>query len=154
MIRQGQRSFLLVVLFAAACGDNPTGSGVDQPIDGTWTLSGVYSEFDLLVQCRLSGEVRFQAVGGGVNTVTGSGDWMLDCLLNDGSRESISGSAAVTLGRLTGEDLSFDITECGFSGTYRSSSPSRIEGHSACNIAFTQTGFVAPIGSWQADRVQ
>lgn len=146
--------FFFIVLFAAACGDNGTGSSVDQPIDGTWILSGVYSEYDLVVQCRLSGEVELEAVGGGVNTVTGSGSWTLDCLLDDGSRESMSGSGAVTLARLTGENLSFDITDCGFTGTYRDSSPSRIKGHSACNIAFTQVGFVAPIGSWQADRVQ
>jgi hypothetical protein len=142
---------LLAVLVASlACGSD--GSGPEQPIDGEWEILGVYSDLDPVVRCRLEGEVSITAVGGGANTLTGAGTYTLDCDV-DGDAQTAEGGAAVERSSLTGDYLTLNFGDCGFIGTYRSTSPRIMKGHAVCNISFPQRGTVGLIGSWQADRI-
>ena len=90
-------------------------------------------------------------VGGGVNTVTGSGAYGQDWDVS-GDRTLIERSAALQNARLTGDQFSMTLGTCLFGGEYSASRSDRIHGTATCSLSLPGLATVSVIGSWEAAR--
>ncbi len=140
-----------VIVSFAACGSDATGP--EQPIDGEWEMLGLFSGFELQIECWLTGNLTLASDPSGANTITGTGTHVLDCRTED-ARPTIERTAPILNGRYTGEQLGITLGFCTLGATYQRNRPNVMTGGVAtCNVFVTGFAQVAVIGSWEAVRV-
>ena len=95
-----------------------------------------------------------QLVGGGVNTMTGSGSHALECDVQ-GESERVENAGSIRNGRYIADEMRMLFGDCDFIGTYVPTRPNSIRGTVVtCNVALMQTGHVGLVGSWEAIRME
>jgi hypothetical protein len=136
----------------AACGADQ-GPEVEQPIDGSWTLEGLFqSDIEGTVQCRWSGTLDLQQLPGGVNTIVGDGEYAFDCLA-PGPPLAPAVVATLQNSRLTGTDLSITFGACVLGAQYDRGRPADIyDGLGFCRLNFASTAPIDVAGAWRATR--
>lgn len=135
-----------VLLTAVACGGEEPLGIPDEPIDGSWSFDGVFSNLEADVRCRLTADVVLAA--GAVASLTGSGTTVLDCDVR-GTPERYEATSAVGAGRLTDGAISFGLGLCGFNGRYLGA---ELEGAAGCNFETSPSELVGTVGHWRAFR--
>lgn len=144
-------TFLLAGTALQACGDE-TPSGPELPVDGTWEMTGIFSDTVGFARCWMSGTVTLESVGGGVNTILGDGHSSLDCNVF-GEQQIWADTAVVDRGRLTGENLSLFLGQCSLGATYVRTESSFMSGIGVCTIWPSALGRTDLLGSWEGHRV-
>ncbi|MEM7415624.1 MAG: hypothetical protein AAF389_09035 [Gemmatimonadota bacterium] len=144
-------ALLLSAAALQACGDE-TPSGPELPIDGTWEMTGIFSDSVGFARCWLSGTMTLESVGGGVNTMVGDVSYSYDCNVF-GDQEIFADSGAIERGRLTGENLSLALGRCSWGATYARSESGFMSGIGGCRIFPTALPSTDILGSWEGHRV-
>lgn len=139
------------ILFAACGADQ--GPVVEQPIDGTWALEGLFqSDIEGTVQCRWSGTLELQQLPGGVNTIVGDGEYAFDCLA-PGQPFAPEVVASLQNARLTGTALGMTFGGCSLGAQYdRRRSADIYDGRGFCRLNFQSLAPLDVAGAWRARR--
>lgn len=150
--RVGRAALVALCGVLVACGSDDA-TGAEQPIDGTWTLEGLFQlDVEGTVQCYWSGTLELQQLPGGVNTVVGDGRYNFDCPI-PGPPALPTREALLENARLIGTDFSLTLGDCQLVASYDAGRPELIDGGQGfCEVTFTELGAVFVAGAWRAHR--
>ena len=142
-------SVLSLTVLVACGGDSGTEPDVPLNIAGTWTFSDQITASSVGVSCSSAGTGTLtQSVAtftGSVNATVGV------CSDGFGNQVDNTGLSAVSGGQVSGNQVSFQMPFCQFTGTVSGNPANQMSGTETCTIAVSgqQVTFT---GTWQASR--
>lgn len=146
--------FLLIGLFAAACGGDGGGLGPPPPAgfdaSGDWHFTDDVSASGLEIRCTSDGIFSITVIG---NTVSGSGYGEGTCTTPTGTYTD--SSSIVFTGALNGYDISFDGGGCSYTGTLYDAGGGQVKasGPETCNVDDGVGHIYSLKGTWTATYV-
>ena len=137
----------LCLLMIGCGGGDSTGpdNGPALNLTGTWTFSGNFSNAELSTSCS----------GTGTATITHSGSSITGNVVQEGSCNNPggfvdnSGTLQLVGGQLNGNNVSFQMTNCSYTGTVSGSN--QMTGSVTCQEAILGQNYTFT-GEWQAGR--
>ncbi|HKP30177.1 MAG TPA: hypothetical protein VJU15_12275 [Gemmatimonadales bacterium] len=142
-------SLLLLAVLVACGGDSSTEPDGPLSIGGTWNFSDQITASSVGVSCSSAGTGTLTQSG---STFTGSVNVTVGiCSDGLGNQVDNTGLSQVTGGQVNGNQVSFQMPFCQFTGTISGSPANQMGGTETCTIAVSgqQVTFT---GSWQASR--
>ncbi len=137
------------LLLAACGGSDGTGPNETTSIAGNWTFSDQISAASVGISCTSAGTATIAQSGstftGNVNATQGL------CTDSFGNTLDNSGTNAVSGGQINGNQVTFQVPFCQFTGTISGSPANQMSGTETCTIAVSGQS-VTFTGTWQASR--
>lgn len=141
-----KRIGVVAVVALAGCGDSgPSGPQIPDLSGAPWTFSSSMSASQFGISCNATGTATFSQSG---STFTGTVAQDGSCSGPGGTIDN-SGTSQITGGQIDGNQLSFQVPFCSYSGTISGSN--QMSGTSQCSIQ-EQGVTVNFTGQWQASR--